>query len=72
MAQKIADWLQNHKMSSHVIAAAVLGFFGLYTSNQAFADYLNGLLIHYPKLVAGLGSAALIYLRYSQSAKAKP
>lgn len=72
MTQKIADWLQNHKLSSHAIALAILGFFAAYTGDKVFADYVNGLLAHYPKVLSGLGTASGLYLLYRQSQKGKP
>lgn len=63
------NWLANHKPSSHAIAGAMIGFLGLYTGDKAFADYVNGLLAHWPNLIAGLTVAAGVYLRYSNSKK---
>lgn len=70
MFGKIEKWFEDHNITSHTIATAIITTATAYATNDQFFDTVNSILKPYPRVVALLVAAVGVYLKYSRARKA--
>jgi hypothetical protein len=61
----IKTWLAEHNLSSHSIAGLIVAAVTLYTTDSTVFGLVNGALASHPKILAMLGAAVTIVMKYS-------
>lgn len=74
LISKLTAWLKSKNITSHSVAAFVIGFCVLYDSSPEVRQYIAGLFVGYPIVVTKLGiavthilGAVAIWTKYSHS-----
>lgn len=60
-------WFKSKNITAHSVAAAALAFATIYSTDGQFRDFVLSMVGAHPKIVADIGIAVGIILKYSQS-----
>jgi hypothetical protein len=67
---KFVAWFKGKNITAHSVAVAAIGFATLYSSDEQFRDFVLLLVKNHPKIIADIGMAVTIILKYSHSSSA--
>lgn len=63
----IIAWFKSKNITAHTVAAAAVAFATLYSTDEQVRDFILTLVKGHPKIIADLGLAVGIILKYTRS-----
>lgn len=67
LVTRFVAWIKSKNITAHSVAVAAIAFATLYSSDQQFRDFVLTLVKGHPKIIADIGVAVGIILKYSHS-----
>jgi hypothetical protein len=67
---QFVSWVKSKNITAHSVAVAAIAFATLYTSDEQFRDLVLSLVGAHPKIIADIGLAVGIILKYTRSSSA--